>query len=119
MKESIHKYFQVGPIQWMTHPKRDVLASIRTIVKDDYFDAIEVKMFADDDTREAARRILEQSHMKVCYGAHLPARNAIPPAPRYSASSTASNKAFSAFRRSASSMAFGFSPDPKSLGWAP
>ena len=69
MKESIHKYFQVGTIQWMTHPKRDVLASIRTIVKDDYFDAIEVKMFADDDTREAARRILEQSHMKVCYGA--------------------------------------------------
>ena len=50
-------------------PKRDVLASIRTIVKDDYFDAIEVKMFADDDIRKAARRILEQSHMKVCYGA--------------------------------------------------
>lgn len=69
MKESIHKYFQVGTIQWMSHPKRDVLQSIRDLASDDYFDAIEVKHFADDATRAEAKKLLAQSHMKVCYGA--------------------------------------------------
>lgn len=69
MKESIHKYFQVGTIQWMSHPKRDVLQSIRDLASDDYFDAIEVKHFSDDATRTEAKKLLEQSHMKVCYGA--------------------------------------------------
>ena len=40
MKDSIHKYFQVGTIQWMIHPKRDVIESIRQIASDDFFDAI-------------------------------------------------------------------------------
>lgn len=69
MRDSIHKYFQVGTIQWMSHPKRDVLESIRTIAKDDFFDALEVCKFADDATRAQAKDILEQSHLKVCYGA--------------------------------------------------
>ncbi len=69
MKESIHTYFQIGTIQWMSHPKREVLQSIRDIAADDYFDAIEVRHFEDDRIREEARRILEQSHLKVCYGA--------------------------------------------------
>lgn len=69
MRESIHKYFQVGTIQWMSHPKREVLQSIRDIASDDYFDAIELCHFADDAKREEARKILAQSHMKVCYGA--------------------------------------------------
>ena len=25
MRESIHKYFKVGTIQWMSYPKRDAL----------------------------------------------------------------------------------------------
>lgn len=71
MKESIHKYFHVGTIQWMSHPpaKYPVLESIKTIACDDFFDAIEVTRFADDATREAARNMLGQAHMKVCYGA--------------------------------------------------
>lgn len=69
MKDSIHKYFRVGTIQWMIHPKRDVIESIRQIASDDFFDAIEVKHFADDETREKARKLLEQSHLKVCFGA--------------------------------------------------
>ncbi|MDO5111590.1 MAG: sugar phosphate isomerase/epimerase [Clostridia bacterium] len=69
MRESIHTYFQVGTIQWMSHPKRDVLESIRTIAKDDFFDALEVCKFKDDETRSAAKEILAQSHLKVCYGA--------------------------------------------------
>ncbi len=53
----------------MSHPKRNVLDSIRAIAKDDFFDALEVCRFNDDDTRAEAKRILDQSHLKVCYGA--------------------------------------------------
>ncbi|HVI41578.1 MAG TPA: TIM barrel protein [Anaerovoracaceae bacterium] len=71
MKDSIHKYFQVGTIQWMSHPPANypVLLSIKTIVCDDFFDAIEVTKFSDDDMREKAKKLLEHSHIKVCYGA--------------------------------------------------
>lgn len=71
MRDSIHKYFQMGTIQWMTHPPADydVLDSIKRIACDDFFDAIEITQFKDDTQRQAAKRILEQSHLKVCYGA--------------------------------------------------
>lgn len=46
MVESIHRYFQIGTIQWMSHPNYDVLDSIHRIGSDDYFDAIEVTHFA-------------------------------------------------------------------------
>ncbi len=69
MKESIHTYFQMGTIQWMSHPTYNVLDSIKKIACDDFFDAIEVGRFADDETRKAARDMLRQAHMKVCYGA--------------------------------------------------
>ena len=67
MKESIHKYFKVGTIQWMSYPKSHPLDSLMAIARDDYFDAIELKGFGADN--EKARAILEQSHLKVCYGA--------------------------------------------------
>lgn len=71
MKDSIHRYFRIGTIQWMSHPpaKYDVLDSIRRICCDDFFDAIEVGRFPDAQTREKAKILLEQSHLKVCYGA--------------------------------------------------
>jgi len=69
MNESIHKYFKVGLIQWMSHPTKNVLESIKEVACDDFFDAIEITKFADDETRAAARKILDQSHLKVCYGA--------------------------------------------------
>ena len=71
MKDSIHKYFQIGTIQWMSHPPADmdVLDSLKTICCDDFFDAVEVCRFMDDETRLKARNMLEQAHMKVCYGA--------------------------------------------------
>lgn len=68
MNESIHRYFQIGTIQWMIHPRKDVLQSLREIACDDYFDAVEITRIADDDLRAKAKRILEQSHLKVCYG---------------------------------------------------
>ena len=67
MIESIHKYFQVGTIQWMSYPNRDPMESLKAIARDDFFDAIELKGFGEKN--EEAKRILEQSHLKVCYGA--------------------------------------------------
>ena len=71
MKDSIHKYFQVGTIQWMSHPPAQVelLDSLKRIACDDFFDAIEITQIADDNIRAQAKHILEQSHLKVCYGA--------------------------------------------------
>lgn len=69
MVESIHKYFQVGTIQWMSHPKYDVIDSIHRICSDDYFDAIEITHFSDEATRIRARAMLEQAHMRVGFGA--------------------------------------------------
>lgn len=69
MKESIHKYFQVGTIRWMSFPRLDAVEAVRRIAADDYFDAIEVRHCATDEEREATKKILEQSHLKVCFGA--------------------------------------------------
>lgn len=71
MKESIHKYFQIGTIQWMSHPpnKYNLLDSIKTIACDDFFDAIEITQIKEEEERKAAKKLLEQSHLKVCYGA--------------------------------------------------
>lgn len=69
MRESIHKYFQVGIIRWMSFPKSSVLDSIKKIASDDYLDAIEITQCRDKEEREAVKKLLSQSHMKICYGA--------------------------------------------------
>lgn len=69
MKESIHKYFKLGTIQWMSHPTENVVESIRRFARDDFFDALEVKSFQNAAERKAATEILGQSHMTVGYGA--------------------------------------------------
>lgn len=71
MKDPIQKYFQIGTIQWMSHPpvSYDLLDSVKTLAVDDFFTAIEISKIADDETRDKVKHMLEQSHMKVCYGA--------------------------------------------------
>ena len=69
MKESIHKYFQVGTIQWMSFPRMDGKESLLAIARDDFFDAIEVNVNKIGGFMEEAKSILDQSHLKVCYGA--------------------------------------------------
>lgn len=71
MNESIHKYFQVGTIQWMTHPpvSYPLLESLKTIACDEFFDAIEITHIEDAQTREKAKALLAQSHLRICYGA--------------------------------------------------
>ena len=67
MTESIHKYFQVGTIQWMSFPHRDPMESLKAICRDDFFDAIELKGYGERNAE--AKALLGQSHLKVCYGA--------------------------------------------------
>ncbi len=69
MKDSIHKYFQVGTIRWMSYPRLNALEAAKRIAQDDYFDAIEITKCTSDEERAELKKILEQSHLKVCYGA--------------------------------------------------
>lgn len=69
MSESIHKFFQVGTLTWMSFPKRSALEAVRRVAMDDYFDAVEIRGCRDAREREEVKALLEQSHLKVCYGA--------------------------------------------------
>ena len=69
MRESIYKYFYVGTITWMSYPGMKQEDVLRKLAADDFFNAVEVCKCPDNASREACRKLLEQSHMKVCYGA--------------------------------------------------
>jgi len=75
MKDSIHKYFKVGLIPFMAYPSiirgeaPEIPEIIKKVVTDDYFDAVEITWIKDDKQREQVAKMLECSHMTVCYGA--------------------------------------------------
>ena len=74
MRESIHNYMDVGLVHFMSYPsviggEGPILETIKKVLTDDYFDAIELTWIKDDKTRLAAKAMLEQSFIKVCYGA--------------------------------------------------
>lgn len=68
MKESIHKYFKLGTLQWMSFPNSAPLDALTAIARDDFFDAVEIKSYGAG--KEQAKAILDQSHLTVCFGAH-------------------------------------------------
>ena len=75
MKDSIHKYFNVGLISFMAYPATmkgespEIAEVLKKTAVDDYFDAIEVTWIKDDALRAKAKKLLDTSHLKVCYGA--------------------------------------------------
>jgi sugar phosphate isomerase/epimerase len=75
VKDSIHKYYQVGLIAFMAYPgimkgdHPDTLEYMKKIAYDDYFDAVETTWIKDPAIRKSAARLFDESHMKVCYGA--------------------------------------------------
>lgn len=76
MRESIHKYLNVGLIHFMAYPEttnfkvqKNIKETIKKVILDDYFDAIEVTHIEDKVIRSEVKHMLEQSHMTVCYGA--------------------------------------------------
>ena len=69
MRESIHTYFQMGTILWMSYPNRPVLEAVKAIARDPFFDAIEITQNKDAESRAEEKKLLAQSHLRVCYGA--------------------------------------------------
>jgi len=75
MRESIHKYFKVGLVEFMAWPDGlrgedpNLLDRIKQVACDDYFTAIELSWIKSDETRKKAAKLLETSKLTVCYGA--------------------------------------------------
>lgn len=76
MRDSIHKYFQVGLVSAMAYAP--VLAQggdlwpevIRRIAVDDYFDAVEVNPLPTPEIGEQVAALAAQSHMALYYNGH-------------------------------------------------
>lgn len=75
MKESIYRYLKVGLIHFMAYPKttsfnnqENLVESIKKVLIDDYFNAIEITHIKDDNIRKEVKSLLEQSHMTIAYG---------------------------------------------------
>ena len=69
MRDSIHKYFRVGTLQWMSFNQSPPIESLQIIGSDDFFDSVEVKGYDTKEERDQAKAILSQSHLSICYGA--------------------------------------------------
>lgn len=69
MKESIHKYFKVGTLQWMSWPSADPMDSLLRICRDDFFDAVEIRGYGSEDADQKGKAFLDQSHLTVCFAA--------------------------------------------------
>jgi sugar phosphate isomerase/epimerase len=75
MKDSIHKYFKVGLISFMAYPSTmggtdlNGISFLHKIACDAYFDAVEVTWVKDAQQRKEIAKMLECSHLQVCYGA--------------------------------------------------
>jgi sugar phosphate isomerase/epimerase len=75
MRDSIHKYFKIGLISFMSYPSTLRGQDPRTVellkltASDDYFDAIEINHISDAEERTKAVRLLSSSHLAVLYGA--------------------------------------------------
>ena len=53
----------------MSFPISDPMDSLKAICRDSYFSAIELKGYGSPEKNAQAKALLDQSHMKVCYGA--------------------------------------------------
>jgi len=74
MNQSMRKYIKAGLIHFMAFPETmkgegPIAETIGRILRDDYFDAIEITWIKDDAVRARVRQMLDQSHIAVGYGA--------------------------------------------------
>jgi sugar phosphate isomerase/epimerase len=74
MNEPMRKYMRVGLVHFMAYPttikgEGPVVETIKKIVLDDYFSAIEITTIRNPDERTAVKKMLETSHMSIAYGA--------------------------------------------------
>lgn len=75
MNESICKYLEVGLIHFMAYPEttkfknqENLIESIKKVLVDDYFNAIEITHIEDGNNRKKIKKLLEQSHITIAYG---------------------------------------------------
>lgn len=74
MNEPMQKYMKVGLIHFMAYPfamsgEGDIVNTIKDVLKDDYFDAIEVTHIQDTQERKKAIKLLKESGAAYVYGA--------------------------------------------------
>ncbi len=74
MQESMKKYMKVGLVHFMAYPSAmtgegDICTSVRRVLADDYFDAIELTRINDADERGRVAALVRQSGVALGYGA--------------------------------------------------
>lgn len=73
MNDSMYKYMKVGLIHFMAYPSTmkgegPIVETVKKIVLDDYFNAIELTTIKNKEDRLKVKKMLETSHMTVAYG---------------------------------------------------
>ncbi len=74
MQESIKKYMKVGLVHFMAYPSAmtgegEILKTVRRVLEDDYFDAIELTHISDPAVRREVASLVCQSGAALGYGA--------------------------------------------------
>ena len=75
MKDSIHRYFQIGLVSGMAYAPLLKEGNrwpeiVRRMAADDYFDVVEVNPLPDGETRAQVAALAAQGHMKLAQNAH-------------------------------------------------
>jgi len=74
MNEPMRKYMKVGLVHFMAYPttikgEGPVVETIRKVILDTYFSAIEITTIKSNESRGEVKKMLESSHMTFTYGA--------------------------------------------------
>lgn len=73
MSNSIYKYMKIGLVHFMAFPETikgegPIGETVRKILTDDYFNAIEITTIKDAGQRGEVKKMLDSSHVTVAYG---------------------------------------------------
>ena len=73
---SIYRYMKLGIVHFKAFPEivfgtGPIVETLRTIVEDDFWTAVEVGWIKDIKVRNEVRELLATSHMEVCYACLL------------------------------------------------
>src|SRR3989442_7655316 len=74
MNDPMCKYMKVGLVHFMAYPNTikgegPIIETIKKIVLDEYFSAIELTTIKNPEDRRSVKKMLETSHMAIAYGA--------------------------------------------------
>ncbi|MCE5280518.1 MAG: sugar phosphate isomerase/epimerase [Deltaproteobacteria bacterium] len=75
MVESWYQYMNVGTLHFMSFPEAGkgegpIAETLETILRDDFFTAVEVTRIKDDQVREVVTKMLEASHVVTSFAMH-------------------------------------------------